>query len=74
MIPVFLPFLNFFGITDTWLWYIIPTQACLLLFAAAFDSGLQLTDFQIVYVSVYLPQSVFFSYLLAIKMWHKQVQ
>ena len=74
MIPGFLPFLNFFGITDTWLWYFIPTQACLLLFTATFDPAMQWTEIQIWYVSLYLPLSIFTSYFLALKMWQRQIQ
>lgn len=35
--PVTLPFLDFFGIAQTWLLYLIPSQASLILFQGAFE-------------------------------------
>lgn len=35
-IPISLPLLNLFGIVESWIWYVIPSQASLSLFQAAF--------------------------------------
>lgn len=70
MIPCFLPFLNNFGITDTILWYVIPTQASLILFEAAFSEvGL----YDKIYALVYLPFSLFPAFALAKLSWHRNL-
>ncbi len=51
LVPTALPFLNFFGITDTLWWYLLPSQASLLLLEAAF---LPVEGWKIVYSILYL--------------------
>lgn len=65
MIPTCLPFLNYFGVTDTWLWYIVPTQASLILFHSAFEGTASFTMADMVYALVYLPATVLVSYRFA---------
>lgn len=50
-IPLSLPLLNFLQITDTYLWYLFPTQATLLLLEAAFAP---VAAWKIIYAFVYL--------------------
>ena len=51
LVPTALPFLNFFEITDTLWWYLLPSQAGLLLLEAAF---LPVEGWQIAYALLYL--------------------
>lgn len=74
MIPGFLPFLNYFGITDTWLWYLIPTQAALLLFVAAFSESGTLATREIIYAFIYLPITIWLSFLWARSSWNKLLE
>lgn len=71
MIPCFLPFLNYFGITDTIVWYVIPTQASLILFEAAFKPEVALYDK--IYALVYLPLSLYPAYALAKLSWRRSL-
>lgn len=73
MVPGFLPFLNFFNITDTWLWYLLPTQASLVLFSAAFETTVTLTRVEIIYALLYLPLSCWFALLWAKSVWQKTI-
>lgn len=57
MMPVALPFLNFFGVTDSLWFYIIPTQACLILFEAAIAP---IETWKLIYSIIYL---LFWNYL-----------
>ena len=74
MIPGFLPFLNYFGITDTWLWYLIPTQAALLLFVSAFSESGIVASGEIIYAFIYLPITIWLSYLWARSSWTQLLQ
>lgn len=74
MIPGFLPFLNYFEITDTWLWYFIPTQAALLLFVAAFSESGTVATREIVYAFIYLPITIWLSYLWARRSWNRLME
>lgn len=49
--PVILPFFNLFGVTDTLWWYLIPSQASLLLMEAAFTP---VTAWKLIYALIYL--------------------
>ncbi len=69
--PCFLPFLNYLGITDTLLWYIIPTQASLILFDAAFNPEVGLYDK--IYALTYLPLSLYPAFILARRSWRKSI-
>ena len=52
MIPFILPLLNFFNLTNTWILYLIPTQAFLELLWASFHT---MTTGRIILAMVYLP-------------------
>lgn len=69
MAPAVLPFLNFFQITDTWIWYVIPTQASLLLFQAALEGTAEITGTELTYAFTWLPLSTRLAYLAARRMW-----
>jgi fluoroquinolone transport system permease protein len=73
MVPGFLPFLNYFGITDTLIWYLFPTQASLILFSAAFENPGSTSTSQIIYALVYLPISIWLAYLWARYSWNKTI-
>ncbi|MCO6477977.1 MAG: hypothetical protein J5I94_15200 [Phaeodactylibacter sp.] len=51
LVPTALPFLNFFGVTDTLWWYLLPSQASLLLLEAAF---LSVDGWKVAYSFLYL--------------------
>ncbi len=50
-IPLSLPLLNFLHITDTYFWYLFPTQATLILLEATFEPQ---ATWKIIYAFVYL--------------------
>lgn len=60
--PVSLPFLNYFGVTDTHWFYLIPTQACLILFEASIAS---VESWQIFYAIIYLLFWNYFAFVYA---------
>lgn len=62
--PMILPFLNFFGVTNTYWFYLIPSQASLILFRAAFKSG---STLEIAYAILYLGMCTALAYSLARK-------
>jgi fluoroquinolone transport system permease protein len=66
--PTALPFLNYFGITDTLWFYLIPTQACLILFKASI-ANVEL--WKIVYAVIYLLVWTYFSYYLAQRFYNR---
>jgi fluoroquinolone transport system permease protein len=72
--PAFLPFLNYFGITDTWLVYLIPTQASLILFVAAFDGTDSVSTTDIIYSIIYALVSIWGAYIWAMKSWNKNLR
>jgi fluoroquinolone transport system permease protein len=74
MIPGFLPFLGYFGIYDSWLWYLIPTQASLILFRSAFEEKHDIGLIHISYAVVYLIISIWFAYEWARKSWNKIIR
>jgi fluoroquinolone transport system permease protein len=71
MIPACLPFLNWFGVTDTLLWYVIPTQASLILFDIAFKGTDAVASWEIAYSLIYLSAAVYISYLFAKNAWYQ---
>jgi fluoroquinolone transport system permease protein len=71
MIPACLPFLNWLGITETLVWYAIPTQASLILFDVAFKGADAASSGEIIYALIYLPASVYISFLFAKNSWYK---
>jgi fluoroquinolone transport system permease protein len=51
LIPSALPFLNYFGFTDTYWWYLLPSQGSIILLEASFG---EMGAWQIAYALVYL--------------------
>ena len=72
LIPIVLPFLNFLGITDTYWWYIVPSQPGLLLMEAAFGKTFAL--WQIMYAIGYLVLATAVSYYFAERAFIKKLQ
>jgi fluoroquinolone transport system permease protein len=72
--PAFLPFLNYFGITDIWLVYLIPTQASLILFVAAFDGTDSVSTTDIIYSIIYALVSIWGAYIWAMKSWNRNLR
>ncbi|WP_340201877.1 ABC transporter permease [Ascidiimonas sp. W6] len=69
MLPLCIPFLNYFGITNTKLFYLIPTQASLILLDTILHKN---TDFiQIMYAIGYLILWNFIGYIIAKKFYKK---
>ena len=62
--PMALPFFNFFGVTDTYWFYLIPSQASLILFRAAFE---KVSMLEIAYAVLYLMFCSALAYSLARK-------
>jgi fluoroquinolone transport system permease protein len=60
--PLSLPLLHFFGVSDWAGFYLIPTQASLLLFQAAFGP---VAPWQVVYAVLYLPLACLVAYRFA---------
>lgn len=75
IIPIFLtplafPLLNFFQLTNSWLLYILPTQATLNLLWASFHS---ISPANMVYSLIYLPVWLLLSYLYAAYSFRKYI-
>jgi fluoroquinolone transport system permease protein len=68
--PLALPLLNFFNLTDSWLLYILPTQASLNLLWASFHS---ISTVDMVYSLLYLPLWVMLSYYFAAHSFRKHI-
>jgi len=68
--PLALPLLNFFDITDTWILFIIPTQATLKLLWASFHS---ISTGHMVYSLIYLPIWLILSYYYAAYSFRKHI-
>ena len=64
LIPFSLPLINFLGLMDCYALYIIPTQASLILFEAAFK---EVETWKLIYSISYLLICCFFAYKLARK-------
>lgn len=69
-LPLVLPFLNFFGITQSYWLYIIPTQASLILFESAFD---KIRVSEIIYAVIYLLFSNGLAYYFTKKLFIKHI-
>lgn len=63
LIPFFLPLFNFFEVTDTLWFYLIPSQASLILLKAGFSSEIAAGD--IIYAICYLIVCITLAYLFA---------
>jgi len=68
--PVCLPFLDFFTIYQSPVFYGIPTQACLLLFKG---SMIQIEIWQFVYAIIYLSVCNILCYNLALRFYKKRI-
>ena len=68
--PICLPFLDYFDIYSSWFFYLIPTQASLILFESALSS---FESWQLVYAIVYLLIWNWFSYTLALKLYKTRI-
>jgi fluoroquinolone transport system permease protein len=68
--PVCLPFLHYFSLAHSWVFYLIPTQACLILFSASVSPT---EAWQIVYALIYLLICNVFAYKWAIKSFNKRI-
>ena len=67
--PVCLPLIDFFNISHSWLFYLIPTQASLLLFKGSVDS---IESWQVIYSFVYLIVCIYLTYQWANRVYiHK---
>lgn len=71
LIPTAIPLLNFLEITNTYWFYMIPSQASLLLFEAGFST---MATWKIVYAIVYLSASIFGAYVWAKKSYQKHIK
>jgi fluoroquinolone transport system permease protein len=68
--PAILPGLNFFGVTDTYWFYLIPTQASFLMFEAVFHP---ISVFNALYSIFYLTIGIFACYRIAKKCFVKNI-
>lgn len=68
--PLSLPYLYLFGVSDSWLLYILPTQGALLLFLGAFEK-IVLAD--AVYAVSYLILFIWIAYRIAKQLFLKHI-
>ena len=68
--PAVLPMLNFFEVTNTYLFYIFPTQASLILFKGTYE---RIGLFDLFYSITYLVIWILFTYYLASKQFDKHL-
>jgi fluoroquinolone transport system permease protein len=68
--PVCLPFLSFFGLVDSWLFYLIPSQACLILFKASMNT---VASWQLAYALIYLGLCIWGAYFWAIRNYKRRI-
>ncbi len=64
LIPFFLPFFNYLGITDNWLFYLIPTQGSLILLDASIND-MPIPKGKILYANACLLVWIIISFFLA---------
>lgn len=69
--PINLPLLAFLGIAESPLFYLLPTQASVVLFRAAFEAR---PAWEIAYALVYLPLSVFGAFLWARRAFERSLR
>jgi fluoroquinolone transport system permease protein len=70
LIPFVLPLMNFFGLTSSWILYLIPTQAFLDLLWASFNP---VPAGRILYAMIYLPFWLGFTYYLALRAFDRNI-
>jgi fluoroquinolone transport system permease protein len=68
--PLSLPYLYFFGVSDSWLFYILPTQGALILFRGAFEK-IALGDS--IYALAYLSLSIWIAYRISKHLFLKHI-
>ncbi len=68
--PAILPLLNFFQLAPSYIWYIIPTQASLLLFQGSIEN---ISMIEIIYSYSYLILSIYFAYRRALFSYKKHI-
>jgi len=68
--PVCLPLLDFFNVAHSWLFYLIPSQACLLLFGGSVGS---ITGWQILYSIIYLLGWNYFVFRWAVRAYNRSL-
>ena len=70
LLPIALPMLNFINVTDTLLWYILPTQATLILLEASFGP---METWKIIYSIIYLSISTGVCFYVALRAFEKNI-
>lgn len=70
LLPIVLPFLDYFKLFQSYFFYLIPTQACLLLFEASISS---IENWQLIYALLYLLICNFLAYGWALKLYKKRI-
>ena len=68
--PLSLPYLYFFGVSDSWLFYILPTQGALILFRGAFEK-IAVSDS--IYAFAYLSLSIWIAYRISKQLFLKHI-
>lgn len=69
-LPTCLPFLDYFDLFNSWLFYLIPTQACLILFKGSISD---VETWKLIYAIFYLVAWVYFAYQWAITSYNKRI-
>jgi fluoroquinolone transport system permease protein len=70
LVPFILPLLNFFNLTDSWILYLIPTQAFLDLLWAAMHG---LPPGRIIFALIYLPLWLGLAYYFALRAFDRNI-
>lgn len=68
--PVCLPFLDYFNVLHSWLFYFIPTQASLLLFSGSVG---EISMWQGIYAIAYLLLCIYLTYIWAVRSYNKRI-
>lgn len=68
--PLTLPYFNFFGVTNTLWFYILPTQASFILFQGAFE---KVRSIETLYALVYLMFSIWITYRISRRFFMKYI-
>ncbi|HKI89219.1 MAG TPA: ABC transporter permease [Draconibacterium sp.] len=68
--PLSLPYLYFFGVSNSWLFYILPTQGALILFRNAFE---KVAVGDTIYALVYLILSIWIAYRISKQLFLKHI-
>lgn len=68
--PLSLPYLYFFGVSNSWLFYLLPTQGALILFRGAFE---KITLGETIYAVIYLILSIWITYRISKQLFMKHI-